>query len=153
MDFRNATHTRSPMAIDCEVNHPVYGWSWITVTEDDNPELWERVNAAPIAPLPEIPAPRDSDRFLSPVKFAYLLALTGFGDVWDALEVGAKTTNIEQYATLKAERARTRFQLSKTLEIVDSFRPAAAVIAPDVDLSEAAIRAAWDQAEHYGVSP
>ena len=96
------------------------------------------------------PPPSDADRILSPPQFAFLLALTGFDEVWDALEAAAKTGDRVQYAALRAERARPRFRLDVTLGIVAKFRNMAELIAPDVDLSETAIRAAWEQAEQYG---
>lgn len=99
------------------------------------------------------PAPKpvtDADRVLSRPQFAFLLARTGFDDVWDALQVGAKGQgDLTTYATLKAERDRSSFRLDRTLTIVTQFRTTAAQIAPDVDLSDAAIRAAWDQAEEF----
>jgi len=98
---------------------------------------------------PPPPPPSDADRILSPPQFAFLLALTGFDEVWDALEAAVKVTDRVQYAALRAERARSRFRLDDTLGIVAKFRKIAAQIAPDVDLSETAIRAAWEQAEGF----
>lgn len=102
-----------------------------------------------LAAMAAEPTP-DSDRLLTRPQFAFLLALTGFDDVWDALGAGAKAAgDMVAYATLKAERDRSAFRLDRTLGIVAQFRATAAQIAPDVDLSEAAIRAAWDQAEAF----
>ena len=99
---------------------------------------------------PPPPPLSDAERALTPPQFAFLLALTGFDEVWDALEAAAKTGDRAQYAALRAERARPRFRLDVTLGIVAKFRNMAELIAPDVDLSETAIRAAWEQAEQYG---
>lgn len=96
---------------------------------------------------PEPPAPPE---YLTAPQFEYLLALTAFGDVWDALAARALDTGDRGlFAALKAERSRARFELVTVLAVVDRFRDAAAQIAPEVDLSEAAIRAAWDQAKAY----
>lgn len=92
------------------------------------------------APAPEPPV-------LDPARFEFLLALTGFGDVWDQLEAAAKAGgDMAQFAALKAERKRKSFQLDRTLRVVAQFRPVAAQIAPDTDLSDEAIRTAWTQA-------
>lgn len=141
-------------AIDAEINHPVYGWIESTIDQEDNPEFFAAIKdqgeiADYVAPPPP-PPPGDADRYLTPAQFVFLLALTGFDEVWDAIEAGAKANDRAQYAALKAEKMSSRFQLARVLVIVDQFRSVAAQIAPDVDLSEAAIRAAWDQAEVFG---
>lgn len=109
----------------------------------DGPHVWD--GTAWVADLPA-----DADRVLTPPQFVFLLALTGFDDVWSSLEAGAKGAgDMVTFATLKAERARSAFRLDRTLEIVSQFRAVAAQIAPGVDLSDVAIRAAWDQAEAF----
>lgn len=84
---------------------------------------------------------------LSPPQFEYLLALTGFGEVWDGLAAQAKASgDMETFAALTAERRRSRFRLETVLSVVARF----ADQAPEgVDLSEGAIRAAWKAAEGY----
>lgn len=95
-------------------------------------------------PAPEAPV-------LSPAQFEFLLALTGFGAVWDQLAQAAKSAgDLAQYAALMAERRRSRFEQERTLNVVAQFRPVVAQIAPEVDLSEQAIKAAWDQAAAWG---
>ena len=84
---------------------------------------------------------------LSPARFAWLLAYTGLGDVWDAMEAATKDTDRATYAALVARRASRFFTLADTLAAVAQFAPLAAQVAPEVDLSETAIRAAWAQAE------
>ncbi|WP_226552985.1 hypothetical protein [Celeribacter naphthalenivorans] len=93
--------------------------------------------------VPAPPAPAD----LSPARFAWLLAYTGLGDVWEAMEAATKDTDRATYAALVARRASRFFTLADTLVAVTLFAPLAAQVAPEVDLSEAAIRAAWAQAE------
>lgn len=87
-------------------------------------------------------------------QFEFLLALTGFDAVWDALAAAAKAANdVTTYAGLIAERAGSRFRHDVTLITVGAFRDQAALIAPEVDLSDAAINTAWKQAEQFqGVS-
>ena len=97
-----------------------------------------------ITPAPYAP----SD--LSPTRFEFLLALTGFGEVWDAIAQQAKNSGDRStYAALMAERKRSVFKLDRVLVVVEQFRDQAATAFPDVDLSEKAIRDAWKQAETY----
>jgi len=132
-----------------EVFADEYGVSGPEYVEADQTPgmLFDGVNFT--APVPVVAPITDADRVLSPPQFAFLLALTGFDEVWSALETNIKTTDRAQFASLRAERARTRFRLDRTLAIVALFRTAAAAIAPGIDLSEAAIRAAWAQAEAF----
>lgn len=86
----------------------------------------------------------DKDRVLSRPQFSFLLAITGFDEVWNYLQDIMKADgNLHEYAILKAERERTQFRLDRTLSIVENYRDKV----PSVDLSESTIRAAWDQAE------
>jgi dihydroorotate dehydrogenase len=87
---------------------------------------------------------------LTPKRFEYLLALTGLDDIWDALEDATKGVDAVQYATLKAERKSNTFRQAETLAMVAKFRPMAAKLSPDVDLSDEAIKAAWNDAAEYG---
>lgn len=112
--------------------------------------IGEDIPANGLSVEPPPPPPTDDERFLTPVQFEYMLANAGFDDVWGALEVAAKPADRAQFAMLKAERVRPKFQLARTLQIVATFRDTAAQLVPGFDLSEAAIRAAWDQAETYG---
>ena len=83
---------------------------------------------------------------LSPVRFAYLLAFTGLDDVWDALETSLKETDRAAFAVLRAQRAKSQFHLDTTLALVAQHREAAAAAFPGADLSERAIREAWELA-------
>lgn len=108
---------------------PADHWNWTGAA-------WEEGEMPPAEPA-----------VLDPAQFEFLLALTGFGDVWDGLEAAAKAAGqMPQYAALKAERKRRTFRLDRTLAVVAQFRATAAQIAPDVDLTETAIRSAWAQA-------
>ena len=96
-------------------------------------------------------APPYAPRDLTPAQFEYLLALTGFGAVWDAIAGDAAAGgDMVTYAALMAERKRSRFRLDTVLSVVAQFADQAAAIAPEVNLSETAIRAAWKKAEEYG---
>jgi hypothetical protein len=90
---------------------------------------------------------------LTPKQFRFLLAYTGFQEVWDGLELVLKDTNRTAYAGLVAERASASFRLAETLALVNGFADQVAQIAPDVDLSEQTIRDAWAvAANHKGLS-
>lgn len=97
-----------------------------------------------VEPEPEPPV-------LSAARFAWLLAYTGLDDVWEALETALKQADRAAFATLKAQRAKREFHLSVTLAMVEQFRPQAEAAAPDVDLSEAAIRDAWAKAAEAAI--
>lgn len=97
--------------------------------------------APPVSPI---------DPVLTPRQFEWLLAFTGLGDIWDALEADTKATDRGAYAQLRAERRSAAFHLPETLAIVSKFRPAAAAIYPNADLSDTAIKTAWAQAAQYG---
>jgi hypothetical protein len=84
---------------------------------------------------------------LSPRRFTYLLAFTGLGDVWDAIQADLKTRDRAQFAQLSAQRNAGSFSQVRTLAFVAMFRPVAAQVAPDIDLSDDAIKAAWIMAE------
>lgn len=51
MEFRNPTYNAFG-TIDCEINHPVYGWIPHTIPADENPELQSAAISA--GPLPYI---------------------------------------------------------------------------------------------------
>ena len=94
-------------------------------------------------------APDPGPPELSPRQFAWLLADTGLDDVWDAVQARAKADgNRALYASLKAQRAASAFVLETTLAFKND--PAvlaiAAAVAPEADLSDATIRAVWEQA-------
>lgn len=80
---------------------------------------------------------------LSASRFEWLLAYTGLDDVWAALETSLKGVDRAAYATLREQRSKQKFHLAATLAMVEAFRPQAQAAAPDMDLSETAIRDAW----------
>lgn len=94
---------------------------------------------------------RDYDRSLSPVPFKWLLARTGLEDVWDAMLNATKGNDQATYAMLKAQLEQPSFRLGKTLDIIASLSDQIAAVAPGADVSEAAIRAAWAQAEEINI--
>jgi hypothetical protein len=154
MEYKSAKFTKSG-AIDCEKLHPKFGWIPFTASPDDSEkhgrDLFELITAAggvaayvaPPEPEPLPYAPSD----LSPRRFEYLLAFTGLGDVWDAIQADLKTRDRAQFAQLAAQRSALSFSQVKTLAFVAMFRPVAEQVAPDVDLSDDAIKAAWIMAE------
>lgn len=80
---------------------------------------------------------------LTPKRFEWLLAYTGLGDVWDAVEAALKNTDRESYAMVKSERRAASYRIAVTLALVGQLRPIAAQVAPGVDLSDDAIKTAW----------
>jgi hypothetical protein len=87
---------------------------------------------------------------LTPKRFEWLLAFTGLGDVWNALESDLKGKDRAAYAVVKSERKSAYFALANTLALVAQFRPVARKVAPGADLSDDAIKAAWILAERGG---
>ena len=151
MDTRNAQDIGGGR-IDCDINHPIYGWIPYTIDPSDTDQTIDNValledigdNVAPyVAPEPVPYVPSD----LSPRRFEYLLAYTGLDDVWAALEAELKVNDRALFAQIKAQRNALSFQQAKTLAIVSSFADIARRVAPDADLSETAIMAAWVVAE------
>lgn len=66
MEYRNPTYTRTGL-IDCEINHPVYGWIPFTVDPEDTgaqfdvKELYDRIIAnGGIEPYVEPDPPEDN---------------------------------------------------------------------------------------------
>jgi hypothetical protein len=151
MKYRNPTFTKHGL-IDCEIKHPIYGWIPFTCDPLDNGAEFDVValfddmspNASVyIAPTPPTYYPSN----LSTRRFEYLLAYTGLDDVWAALETELKSTDRALYAQIKAQRSAATFSQSKTIGLVAIFAETVSRVAPDADLSEAAIKAAWIIAE------
>ena len=88
-------------------------------------------------------AERVATRDLTRAEFEYLLASTGFEDVWSALEAALKGSDPALYATIRSQRVMPRFRLTKTLEFVALARPVLAQVLPGVDLSDTAVKTAW----------
>lgn len=89
----------------------------------------------------------EASKVLTPARFAYLLAITELEQVWADVEAYCKTNDPATYALLKAHGAAGEFRLTKTLATLATMKPLTDAVAPNVDLSEATIRAAWTQAE------
>lgn len=83
------------------------------------------------------------ERDLTKPEFVKLLALNGWEDVWDGLEAALKAQDISLYAEIRSQREQANFRLDATLAFVAQVKPIVQQIAPEIDLSEAAIRAAW----------
>lgn len=50
MDYRGAKYVNADRTrINCEVNHPKFGWIPVTITELDYPELWADVSTGPVS--------------------------------------------------------------------------------------------------------
>ena len=94
---------------------------------------------------------RDYDRALTPVQFKWLLAYTGLESAWDAMLNATKGNDQATYAMLSAQLEQPSFRLGKTLGLVAQLSDQIAAVAPDIDVSEATIRAAWAQAEQVNI--
>lgn len=113
----------------------------IKLTPEEVAEIQAK-EAAAVAEAEE--AARTAD--LTKPQFEWLLAYTGLDDVWDALEISLKSIDRATYATLKLQRNQTNFRLPVTLKFISDLSDQIALIAPDTDLSDPTIRAAWAQA-------
>ena len=111
---------------------------------------WTELSEAEVTAILNPPPPPPEPEVLDPAQFEFMLALTGFGEVWEGLEQAAKDAgDMVTFAALRAERRRRNFYLDVTLAVVGQFRRQAAQIAPRVDLSDEAITAAWEQAAEW----
>jgi len=157
MDYRNAKYI-DETRIDCEIDHPKFGWIPYTLDPSDtdmtvnNVALLAAMNAA--GDVAEYVAPPEPEPNLYPDmtarRFEWLLAFTGLGDVWDALETQLKDSDREAYADVKSQRRAVIYRFDETIRLVAVFRNIAKQLAPDVDLSDEAIQAAWVQAVKAG---
>lgn len=116
----------------------------VAVFDPENVPAWA---ADWVAYSDELPKAEQPPADLSPAQFEWLLAFTGLGNLWDGIEAALKDTDRAAYAGVRMQRKRTVYRLDVTLQEVARMRPVAAQIAPDVDLSDAAISAAWKLAE------
>ncbi len=113
----------------------------VKITDLINGQLVSRIVEEP-DPVEEPAAPMP----LTPRQFEWMLAYTGLDEVWNSIEEAARDTDRALYANLRAQRASAKFLLDVTLAFVEEARDMAEQLHPDVDLSEQAIRDAWDQA-------
>jgi hypothetical protein len=143
--------------IDVMLDHPELGPIPFTADPADPEPLGPLLHAAILAAeaagevtIPDAPPPPDpGPPELTPRQFEWLLAHTGLEDVWDAVQAWAKADgNRALYAGLKAQRAASVFVLATTLAFKNEPAVLAitAAVAPDADLSDDAVRAAWDLA-------
>ena len=143
MSITNAKHTK-----DGSITATFDGVEMTVPVDAGNRHYTELMaSGAAIEALPDLSdlpyAPSD----LTPRRFEYLLAYTGLDDVWVALEAELKTTDRATFAQIKAQRKAMSFSQEKTLALVAMFAATAQSVAPDADLSEDAIKAAWIIAE------
>jgi hypothetical protein len=155
MNWRNAKHNKNG-SIDVEIQSNRFGWIPFTAEANDKGAAFDvsamvaeieafGVIAPYVEPVPvPVPVPVvDPLRDLSPKAFAWLLAFSGLGDVWDALELRTRSTDRASFALLKSERLADVYRLDVTLALVAQFRTLAQELEPEIDLSDNAIKAAW----------
>jgi len=86
MNFRNQQHNNSG-GIDCEVDHPVYGWTPFSAQPDDPEQLGqdlyaEILAAGGIAAAPSPPAPTERELKLAGVEFEGTMCSATKEDMW-----------------------------------------------------------------------
>lgn len=104
------------------------------------------LDAAPPSPTPT-QAELDAADTLTPSRFRYMLAANGWVDVWADVEAWAKANDTAIFAVLYAQKGSEFYRLSVTLAFLNQVRPLVAQLHPDVDVSEATVRAAWAAAK------
>lgn len=147
--------------VDCEIQLKDGSWVPFTADRDDpHPQAAATLRvilaaeAAGDVTIADAPAARADDLpDLDAEAFAWLLAFTGLDDVWDAVEAEARAHGDRaRYADLKARRAGGSFGFA-TLQAFaadPAVRATSPRVAPNADLSEAALRAAWRRAAQSG---
>ena len=132
MQFRNPIFT-STGAIDCEINHPVYGWIPFTAVAGDtgaefdvDAMLAEIIAAGNIVPYvaPEPPPPPPPS--LTPAQWGFFLDLTGFRDALDAALAAMPKETMQERAAWAGMRniayGSEQYRLDVTLALVAKVR-------------------------------
>jgi hypothetical protein len=156
MNWRNAKRNKSG-TIDCEIQSPRFGWVPFTANPNDKGAAFDvaamvaeieafGVIAPYVAPEPEPEPVANPFPDLSAFWFEWLLSYSGLGDVWEAVEAALRDTDRATYADVRAQRRATVYTLAGTLAMVAELRPVADGVAPEIDLSDQAIMAAWSAA-------
>ena len=71
---------------------------------------------------------------LTRAQFSFLLALSGFEDIWAGLEHGLKASDPVAYATLRGLRDGDLFNYDRTMALIETYRPmlpASPALTPD----------------------
>ena len=80
MNYRNPTFTASG-AIDCEIEHPVYGWIQFTASADDTEGHGRLIfEAVKTSAAPYVPAPPDPEALKETYRKARAIAYTQESD-------------------------------------------------------------------------
>ena len=127
--------------IDCEINHPEFGWIPFTASPDDDiqfgREMFARLSRDTVADYVPPPPPGPSAYRLSRWQFHAMLEIMGIrGAVYAAIEAIPDATS----------RAVARAKLTQA-SYFDRSDPLIALLAPSVGLTDAQIDAAWMQAK------
>lgn len=105
----------------------------------------------PAQPLSQ--AQQDAENILTPQRFRYLMSFPrpgaqgGWGEVWDAVTDALRALDAEAAAVVDSQHAATSFRLSATLSMLSRVTTITGQTHPNVDLSEATVRAAWQHAK------
>ena len=105
----------------------------------------------PAQPLTQ--AQKDAENTLTPQQFLFMMNLPrpgaprGWGAVWEDVTDALRSSDPVRAAELDSHHAAATFRLSATLEMIALVKPITDRTHPNVDLSEATVRAAWQQAK------
>lgn len=121
MEIRSAKYTEHGM-IDCEIDHPVYGWVPFTAVNNDQDQFSARIFAAALAMhpapyiAPPLPDPLEAERDKMVVSsFQARAALMDFGLLADVNAALSKAGPLAQLAWAEAGEFRRRSGLVNSL--------------------------------------
>lgn len=132
MQFRNPIFTATG-AIDCEINHPVYGWIPFTAVAGDTgaqfdvDALLAKITAAGnIAPYIAPPPPPPPIPSLTTAQWGFFLDLTGFRDALDAALAAMPKETMQERTAWAGMRniayGSEQYRLDVTLALVAKVR-------------------------------
>lgn len=137
--------------IDTISLQPVDGWvevpEGVFAGHTQQGDTW----AAPVVADPPQSVLDEQDT-LTPPRFRYMLAANGWVDVWNDVEAWAKANDTATFAALYAQKGSEFYRLSVTFAFLEQVRPLVAQLHPDVDVSEATVRAAWAAAKKVSLT-
>lgn len=111
--------------------------------QPDADHEWD--GAAWVRSLPPPQASLDARDTLTPAQFAYLLAITDWGKLWDRVAKAAKVSSAEFHARISAQRAAGIYTLGGTLAFIA--HPAVQQILGGDAPDEVEVRRRWNEAK------
>jgi hypothetical protein len=110
------------------------------------------------APAPMSQAQLDAENTLTPQQFRLMMNLPrpgaprGWGKVWEDVTDALRSSDPVRAAVLDSHHVAPVFRLSATLEMIALVKPITGQTHPNVDLSEATVRTAWQKAQTKDLS-